>query len=264
MKFSTKDIVLMFILIVATWLAMFLFGFQISKKINRPENLSQELSQCLKDLSISNKNLNIYKTQIEKKIDLEKQEKIKKDLNKNNIINEALEDEEIKEEELAIMVDLDAVNKKIEQDIQRKKEKKKLTRLRSKPGNREGDFERVETIKESDEKDMEISLNSEKVNSGAQGVEASSLNLKTLSSGMKGKYTVQVGAFRSEYDAQQLTFSLYQDGFKDSYYRAIKIKGKGIWYRVGIGFFSRRSSAEVFANMLLNKAKIKSYIIRKL
>ena len=55
-------------------------------------------------------------------------------------------------------------------------------------------------------------------------------------------YTIQVAAFKSDRDADNLVAELKQKGF--SAYRAIgKVPGKGIWYRVRIGEFNNKAEA---------------------
>jgi cell division protein FtsN len=55
-------------------------------------------------------------------------------------------------------------------------------------------------------------------------------------------YTIQVAAFKSGQDADNLVAELKQKGF--SAYRAIgKVPGKGIWYRVRIGEFKNKAEA---------------------
>jgi cell division protein FtsN len=48
-----------------------------------------------------------------------------------------------------------------------------------------------------------------------------------------------------------------------AYYMEAEIPGKGLWYRVGIGFFDKKSSADMFAEMLKKQGKITSYLIRR-
>ena len=56
-------------------------------------------------------------------------------------------------------------------------------------------------------------------------------------------YTIQVAAFKSDRDADNLVAELKQKGF--SAYRAIgKVPGKGIWFRVRIGEFKNKAEAD--------------------
>jgi cell division septation protein DedD len=93
---------------------------------------------------------------------------------------------------------------------------------------------------------------------------ASSLGIKEITDEIKGKYTIQISSYQDELEAQQVSYQLYSSGFKLAYYMEAEIPNKGIWYRVGIGFFKKRESARIFAEMLKKQGKIESYIIRKI
>jgi len=93
---------------------------------------------------------------------------------------------------------------------------------------------------------------------------ASNLGIKEITNEIKGKYTIQISSFQNELEAQQASYKLYSDGFKLAYYMESQIPNKGIWYRVGIGFFKKRESARIFAEMLKKQGKMESYIIRKI
>ena len=93
---------------------------------------------------------------------------------------------------------------------------------------------------------------------------ASNLGIKQITNEIKGKYTIQISSFQNELEAQQASYKLYSDGFKLAYYMESQIPNKGIWYRVGIGFFKKRESARIFAEMLKKQGKMESYIIRKI
>ena len=93
---------------------------------------------------------------------------------------------------------------------------------------------------------------------------ASNLGIKEVTNEIRGKYTIQISSFQNELEAQQASYKLYNDGFKLAYYMESQIPNKGIWYRVGIGFFKKRESARIFAEMLKKQGKMESYIIRKI
>ncbi|MCX6111975.1 MAG: SPOR domain-containing protein [Proteobacteria bacterium] len=93
---------------------------------------------------------------------------------------------------------------------------------------------------------------------------SSNLGIKEITNEIKGKYTIQISSYQDELEAQQASYKLYSDGFKLAYYMESQIPNKGIWYRVGIGFFKKRESARIFAEMLKKQGKIESYIIRKI
>jgi cell division protein FtsN len=92
----------------------------------------------------------------------------------------------------------------------------------------------------------------------------SELGIKEITDEIKGKYTIQISSYQDELEAQQVSYQLYSSGFKLAYYMEAEIPNKGIWYRVGIGFFKKRESARIFAEMLKKQGKIETYIIRKI
>ncbi len=74
-------------------------------------------------------------------------------------------------------------------------------------------------------------------------------------------YTIQVAAFKSDRDADNLVAELRQKGF--SAYRAIgKVPGKGIWYRVRIGEFKNKAEADSTIAKLKTAGK-KAMLVRK-
>lgn len=91
----------------------------------------------------------------------------------------------------------------------------------------------------------------------------SNLAIQENSKDIKGKHTVQIASYQSEYKAQRIAYELFQKGYKSSYYTKADLKEKGIWYRVGVGFFDNYNSAKIFANILKKQGIIETYIIRK-
>lgn len=89
------------------------------------------------------------------------------------------------------------------------------------------------------------------------------LGIKEITDEIKGKYTIQISSYQDEAEAQREASELHDDGYKIAYYMEAEVPGKGIWYRVGIGFFEKRSSAQMFADMLKKQGKITSYLIRR-
>jgi len=89
------------------------------------------------------------------------------------------------------------------------------------------------------------------------------LAIKEVTSEIKGKYTIQVGAYDNEAEAKKEAEEFYNSGYKLAYYMEADIPNKGTWYRVGIGFFEKQNSAKVFAEMLKKQGKIPTYLIKK-
>jgi len=93
--------------------------------------------------------------------------------------------------------------------------------------------------------------------------ETKNLAIKEITSEIKGKYTIQISSYQDEEEAQKEATNLYSSGYKLAYYMEAEVPGKGVWYRVGVGFFEKKSSAEMFANMLKKQGKITSYIVKR-
>jgi len=90
------------------------------------------------------------------------------------------------------------------------------------------------------------------------------LSIKEITADIKGKYTIQISSHQNEQEAKKIAGELYRSGYKLAYYMEAEVPGKGIWYRVGIGFFKQKASAETFAEMLKRQGKIASYLVRKI
>jgi len=88
--------------------------------------------------------------------------------------------------------------------------------------------------------------------------------IREITKDIKGKYTIQISSYETEDEARNVALSLYKTGHKLAYYMEAKVAGKGIWYRVGIGFFKQKASAETFADMLQKQGKISTYFIRRI
>lgn len=89
------------------------------------------------------------------------------------------------------------------------------------------------------------------------------LGIKEITNEIRGKYTIQISSYQDEEEAQREANALYSDGYKLAYYMEAEVPNKGIWYRVGVGFFEKKTSAQMFADMLKKQGKITSYLIRR-
>jgi cell division septation protein DedD len=75
------------------------------------------------------------------------------------------------------------------------------------------------------------------------------------------RVTIQVASMRASGDADKLVNKLKKEGFPA--YRAIgKIPGKGIWYRVRVGYFKNRTEAGLMLKRLQQR-KIKAVIVQR-
>ncbi|MCC2677569.1 MAG: rare lipoprotein precursor [Pseudobdellovibrio sp.] len=75
-------------------------------------------------------------------------------------------------------------------------------------------------------------------------------------------YTVQIGSFPTEGEADTLTKSLQNKGYKTSYVPA-KVNGQ-IWYRVNVGLFGTIKEAQDYKKEFLEKTKLTSAIVQRL
>jgi cell division protein FtsN len=75
------------------------------------------------------------------------------------------------------------------------------------------------------------------------------------------KFTIQVASMRDSRDADKLVSKLKNKGFPA--YRSIgKIPGKGIWYRVRVGYFKNKNDAGLTLKRM-KKEKIKAIILQR-
>ena len=74
-------------------------------------------------------------------------------------------------------------------------------------------------------------------------------------------YTIQAASVKNALDADRLVAKLKKKGFES--YRAIgKVPGKGIWYRVRVGEYKSKASAQSTLNKL-KKAGLKPIVVEK-
>ena len=78
----------------------------------------------------------------------------------------------------------------------------------------------------------------------------------------KSSFTVQVGSFKSDADAQKLKENLIKKGY-DAYVETFKRSEQDIWYRVRVGGFETREKAAETMRILKEKERMKTFIILK-
>lgn len=83
-----------------------------------------------------------------------------------------------------------------------------------------------------------------------------------VASSAVGKYTVQVGSYQSEKEAQGVAADLKAKGFS-AFYVSAKVKGK-TWYRVSVGLFTTTKEADAYKKDLLARSKVTSAIVQKI
>lgn len=77
-----------------------------------------------------------------------------------------------------------------------------------------------------------------------------------------GKFTVQVGAYSKEEEAQKVAGDLKSKGFS-AFYIPAKVKGQ-TWYRVSVGLFATPREAQDYRTELMGKAKLSSALVQKI
>jgi len=77
-----------------------------------------------------------------------------------------------------------------------------------------------------------------------------------------GKFTVQVGAYAKEDEAQKIAGDLKSKGFS-AFYVPANVKGQ-TWYRVSVGLFATPKEAQDYRNELMSKAKLSTALVQKI
>ncbi|MBC7371641.1 MAG: SPOR domain-containing protein [Bdellovibrionaceae bacterium] len=77
-----------------------------------------------------------------------------------------------------------------------------------------------------------------------------------------GKFTVQVGAYAREEEAQKIAGDLKSKGFS-AFYIPANVKGS-TWYRVSVGLFATPKEAQDYRGELMNKAKLSTALVQKI
>ncbi|WP_413288941.1 SPOR domain-containing protein [Bdellovibrio sp. HCB337] len=77
-----------------------------------------------------------------------------------------------------------------------------------------------------------------------------------------GKFTVQVGSYAKEDEAQKIAGDLKAKGFS-AFYIPATVKGQ-TWYRVSVGLFATPKEAQDYRTELMSKAKLSSALVQKI
>jgi len=77
-----------------------------------------------------------------------------------------------------------------------------------------------------------------------------------------GKFTVQVGAYAKEEEAQKIAGDLKSKGFS-AFYIPANVKGQ-TWYRVSVGLFATPKEAQDYRTELMSKAKLNTALVQKI
>jgi len=88
------------------------------------------------------------------------------------------------------------------------------------------------------------------VNKRVEEKEATKGNTETiLSTEPGGKYTIQIGSFKTEEEAKETAEGLISKGYP-AFVTTAQISGRGTWYRVRIGTFKTTKEAEIYRGKL--------------
>lgn len=77
-----------------------------------------------------------------------------------------------------------------------------------------------------------------------------------------GKFTVQVGAYAKEEEAQKIAGDLKSKGFS-AFYIPANVKGT-TWFRVSVGLFATPKEAQDYRTELMSKAKLNTALVQKI
>lgn len=77
-----------------------------------------------------------------------------------------------------------------------------------------------------------------------------------------GKFTVQVGAYAKEEEAQKIAGDLKAKGFS-AFYIPATVKGQ-TWFRVSVGLFATPKEAQDYRTELMSKAKLNTALVQKI
>jgi cell division septation protein DedD len=75
-------------------------------------------------------------------------------------------------------------------------------------------------------------------------------------------YCVQVASFKKKADADRLRSRLRKKNYK-AFVDLANLGKKGIWYRVRVGRFGRKKTAEELAKVLLKREKLKGLVLKR-
>ena len=87
-------------------------------------------------------------------------------------------------------------------------------------------------------------------------------SLPSVAENTTGKYTLQVGSFPSEKDAQEKAKELKAKGW-NAFYITADVKGQK-WYRLNVGLFSSLKSAQEFRKEFSKESKNNNVLIQKI
>ncbi|MBI2606300.1 MAG: SPOR domain-containing protein [Deltaproteobacteria bacterium] len=109
---------------------------------------------------------------------------------------------------------------------------------------------------------LSMSLPAEKLNAETKKTESPKSEKKTEKAAA-GKYTLQIGSYRTLKEATEQVGELKKKGL-DAFYVEAQIPGKGTWYRVGVGVFANKDMAEKTAARWKTARALPPHIVQKI
>jgi len=94
----------------------------------------------------------------------------------------------------------------------------------------------------------------------ARGVSREPVSAKLAEEGRAGAYQLQVSSFKKADDATQFALALRRRGHKAHVEKA-HVKGRGIWYRVRIGPFKYKRSAQIYRQDFEAKERMVTFVV---
>jgi DedD protein len=101
---------------------------------------------------------------------------------------------------------------------------------------------------------------SDRLRSAATELSREDDGAKMVEAGGPGGYQLQVSSFKTESEAETFATALRRRSHK-AYVQKANVKGRGVWYRVRIGPFKYKRSAEIYRQDFEAKERLVTFII---
>jgi cell division protein FtsN len=101
---------------------------------------------------------------------------------------------------------------------------------------------------------------SDKLRSMAREVARESDDATVVEPGQPGGYQLQVSSFKQRADADGFALALRRRGHK-AYVQEANVKGRGVWYRVRIGPFRYKRSAQIYRQDFEAKERMVTFTV---
>jgi cell division septation protein DedD len=103
-------------------------------------------------------------------------------------------------------------------------------------------------------------VESDKLRGAATELSREDDSQKPVEPGSPGGYQLQVSSFKTEGEAEAFAMALRRRGHK-AYVQKAHVKGRGLWFRVRIGPFKYRRSAEIYRQDFEAKERLVTFIV---